>query len=88
MPIPGVAPPRSRDLLRLGHQHAIGGRIRTAIAGSVTAASGPGEDDIIRPRISRTAAVLPTCEYGRNHSSPAGSGQPVPAELIEHLPVP
>src|SRR5690242_20327084 len=47
--IPDLAPPRSRDLLRLVHEPALGGRIGTVIARTVTAASGLGEGDIIRP---------------------------------------
>jgi hypothetical protein len=73
-PIPDLAPPRSRDLLRLVHEHAIGSRITMVIAWTVTAASGLGEGDIIRPGIGRTAAVLLACGSGRNHSSPAGPG--------------
>src|SRR5215831_2763040 len=48
-PIPGGAPPRSRDQPRLVQEHATGDRIRTVFARSVTVASAPGEGDIIRP---------------------------------------
>ena len=76
---------RSWDLLRLVHEHAIGGWIRTVIAGSVTAASGLVRVTLSGRGISRVAAVLLARGFGRNHSSPAGPGR-VPQRLLSDLP--